>query len=274
MKKFSLISVLFAFLLVAVSCENIQQPVQSEIGLTSSAIAPSEESNLASEISSQTEISSIAAAEKEESSSGSLLVSSLRETAASSSSKPVETSSVPQSKPLPKPTVTLQELKQSNSKKAREIIAKVTNDDMTAVEKAKATYKWLYPNFKYRGVKVDLSEGYTEQLTHELAAYYFKYHKGSCEHYAAVQKVLFSELGLESYYVQGERYSKWTKKWGSHTWLMVNIEGNMYHVDGLYGGLFYDKIETTFCVPDHALEKTHRWNRDTYVPCTQSQLLK
>ncbi|MEE1279531.1 MAG: transglutaminase domain-containing protein [Oscillospiraceae bacterium] len=264
MKKISLSAVLLVLALLTFGCENVKTSAQSDIQTASSTITKLEQSSSEKE---SLPSSSAAQSEREEQSSN---LSTLPLSANSSSQKPAF--SKPAAAPQKKPT--LEELRHSNRKKAQEIIAKLVREDMTDVEKAKATYMWLYPNFKYRGVKVDLSNGYTEQLTEELAAYYFKYHKGSCEHYAAVQKILFEELGIESYYVVGERYSALSKRWGAHTWLMANINGNMYHVDGLFGGLFYDVKETTFMVPDSAIEHTHRWNKDTYVPCTQPQLLK
>lgn len=266
MKKIALSVLIFAILLAASSCK-------TEPATVSSAIPHKEVSSFASESMVNSEISSAVKPESEYSSSDSQSIESSLTSSkpqANVSSKPKDTSS----KPAPKPKPTLEELKQGNSKRANEIIAKITNDKMTDIEKAKATYMWLYPNFKYRYSRVDLSKGYTEQLTHELADYFFRYRKGSCEHYAAAQKVLFQELGFDAYYVQGERYSYGTKKWGEHTWLMVDVDGNMYHVDGLYGGLFYDVKETMFMVPDSALKKTHRWDREAYVPCTMPQILK
>lgn len=169
---------------------------------------------------------------------------------------------------------TIEEIAVGNSQKAKDIILKNTKPEMTDIEKMKATYKWLYPHFKYRTASVDLSNGFTKELETELAAYYFKYRKGSCEHYAAAQKALINELGYECMFVLGERYSAISHKWGEHVWLMVKVSGNWYHVDGLFGGLFYNVIETTFMVPDSAIEKTHKWDKSIYPPCTNPQLLK
>lgn len=169
---------------------------------------------------------------------------------------------------------TIEEVAANNSQKARDIILKNTKPEMTDIEKMKATYKWLYPHFKYRTASVNLSNGFTKELETELAAYFFKYHKGSCEHYAAAQKALINELGYECMFVIGERYSSISHKWGEHTWLLVKVNDNWYHVDGLFGGLFYNVIETTFMVPDSALEKTHRWDKSLYPPCINPQLLK
>ena len=255
MNKFSVAAVLLCILLLATSCKDETNPAQSDFTNTSTEIVKIESSDIESVSSEITVSSEIAKIESEQSSSA------LKET-----SSKAQTSS--------KKELTLDELKAENSKKAQEIIKKVTNDKMTDIEKAKATYLWLYPNFKYRTSSVDLSKGYTEQLTHELANYFFKYRKGSCEHYAAVQKVLLEELGFNCYYIEGERYSYWTKVWGEHTWLHVKYGEDMYHVDGLYGGLFHDVPEDMFMVPDKAVQKTHRWNKDTYVPCTKPQILK
>ncbi len=273
MKKILSSAVLVALMLLTVGCEKIKTPAKSDIQSASSSVTASEQTSLEITVSS----SNFTQSEREDSSEISSMPQNIEQSsqaAPSSSSSSNPAASPHFSNPAPQIKPTLQELSQGNSKKAQEIISNITHAGMTDIEKAKAVYLWLYPNFKYRGVSVDLSNGYTEQLTQELAAFYFKYRKGSCEHYAAAQKVLFKELGIESYYVIGERYSEISKRWGSHTWLMANVNGNMYHVDGLYGGLFYNKKEITFMVPDSALEKSHRWDRDTYVPCTQPQLLK
>lgn len=183
--------------------------------------------------------------------------------------KPVS-SSKPAVVVVPKPI----DVKAENKKKTQEILSKITNQNMTDVEKIKASYKWLYPNFRYRTDKIDLSHGFTEQLETQLVSYYFKRRKGSCEHYAAVQKAFINELGYECMYVSGERFSSNTYKWGEHVWLLVKVNDNWYHVDGLYGGLFYDVTETTFMVPDSKIASTHRWDRTKYPACTSEQLLK
>ena len=160
------------------------------------------------------------------------------------------------------------------SKKAKEALAQVVTNNMTEVEKAKIAYDWLFFHFKYRAMTVDLSNGYTNELTLELADYYFRYHKGSCEHYAAAQKVLLEELGFEVMYVEGERYDRGAKAWGEHVWVMMQVDGNWYHVDGLFGGNHTAALSSMFCVPDSAIENTHRWDKTKYPACTNPQILK
>ncbi|MBE6789135.1 MAG: transglutaminase domain-containing protein [Ruminococcaceae bacterium] len=157
--------------------------------------------------------------------------------------------------------------------KAQKIIDEQTDDSMTDVEKAKAVYEWLYHNFKYRAITVDMSKGYTRELTAELAEYYFKYYKGSCEHYAAAQKVFLDLLGFETYYIDGERIDSGTGEWGEHLWLIVHYEGAYYHVDGLFGGNHTSNLFSMFCVPDSAIESTHRWDKNYFPACTEPQLL-
>ena len=143
----------------------------------------------------------------------------------------------------------------------------------TKLHKAKAAYIWLYNNFKYRSVAVDLSSGFVDELTLELADYYFKFHRGSCEHYAAVQKVLLDQLGFETYYIEGERYDAGAGVWGEHVWIIVHYKDAYYHVDGLFGGNHTNSLTSMFFVPDTAIESTHRWDKEYYPACTQPQLL-
>ena len=196
-------------------------------------------------------------------------------TGSSSENKPassqiVETSSVESESDA----ADLTELKNAVSDKAKAALAQVVTNNMTEVEKLKIAYDWLFFHFKYRAMTVDLSEGYTEKLTLQLADYYFKYHRGSCEHYAAAQKVLFEELGYTVRYVEGERYDSNNKVWGEHVWVMIDIDGNWYHVDGLFGGNHTASLASMFCVPDSAIENTHRWEKENYPACVQPQILK
>lgn len=198
-----------------------------------------------------------------------------KETVSSAENKPAssqitETSSVKNESDA----TSSENLKEVVSQKAREALSQVVTNNMTEVEKAKISYDWLFFHFKYRGMAVDVSGGYTDELTQELAAYYFKYHKGSCEHYAAAQKVLLEELGFNVRYVEGERYDSQNNVWGEHVWVMMEIGGNWYHVDGLFGGNHTASLSSMFCVPDSALENTHRWDKEKYPACTQPQLLK
>ena len=171
-------------------------------------------------------------------------------------------------------TASYEALSQSVSDKAKRTLAQVVTNNTTRVEKAKNAYDWLFFHFKYRAMTVDLSNGYTNELTLELADYYFRYHKGSCEHYAAAQKVLFEELGFEVMYVEGERYDRGAKAWGEHVWVMMKVDGNWYHVDGLFGGNHTAALSSMFCVPDSAIENTHRWDKTKYPACTNPQILK
>lgn len=194
----------------------------------------------------------------------------------SSSAKPQESSQISSasSEKNVSETASSDSLAENVSKKAKEALSQVVTNSMTEVEKAKISYDWLFFHFKYRAMTVDLSNGYTDELTLELADYYFRYHKGSCEHYAAAQKVLLEELGFEVKYVEGERYDSGAGVWGEHVWVMMNVGGNWYHVDGLFGGNHTAALSSMFCVPDSAIEGTHRWDKSKYPACTNPQILK
>lgn len=194
----------------------------------------------------------------------------------SSSDKPADSSKISSivSENNESETASSENLAETVSNKAKEALSQVVTNSMTEVEKAKISYDWLFFHFKYRAMTVDLSNGYTDELTLELANYYFRYHKGSCEHYAAAQKVLLEELGFEVKYVEGERYDSGAGVWGEHVWVMMNVGGNWYHVDGLFGGNHTASLSSMFCVPDSALESTHRWDKSKYPACTNPQILK
>lgn len=262
MKKICLVLALLLCLVFFVSCNKEETNGNIASNHTSSAIAQSE--------GNATDTASSEIAKIETSSTSSTVSEIVQSQTPSQNANSNLVSKLPSVTSKP----TLEEIAAVNSQKARDIIQKTTNDTMTDIEKIKATYKWLYPNFKYRTASVNLSNGFTKELETELASYYFKYHKGSCEHYAAAQKSMINQLGYECMFVTGERYSAISHKWGEHTWLIAKVNDNWYHVDGLFGGLFYNVIETTFMVPDTAIEKTHRWDKSKYPACTNPQLLK
>ncbi len=172
----------------------------------------------------------------------------------------------------PQQSAPVQDVVSTVKTKANETINSVVTSGMTEYQKLKAVYEWLFNNFRYRTVWVDLSKGFTNELTYDLASYYFKYHKGSCEHYAAVQKILFEQMGYEVRYVGGQRYSSEEGAYGTHIWVMIKINGNWYHVDGLFSGNHTASMLTVFCVPDSEIEGTHKWARDKYPACTAPRL--
>ncbi len=161
-------------------------------------------------------------------------------------------------------------LKTETDKKANEAMASVVTENMTELQKLKITYEWLFWHFKYRAVALDLSNGYTDEVTYDLASYFFKYRKGSCEHYAAAQKVILNNLGYESMYVEGERLTL-AGNWGEHVWLIVKYDGNWYHLDGLFSGNHTPSLTTVFLAPDSAIENTHKWDKTKYPVCTNPQ---
>lgn len=151
--------------------------------------------------------------------------------------------------------------------KAAEAINSVVTADMSEYQKLRAVYEWLFNHFRYRTVWVDLTYGITDEMTYDLSSYYFKYHKGSCEHYAAAQKVLFEQMGYQVMYVYGQRYAAIEGAYGTHVWVMINLNGNWYHVDGLYSGNHTYDITSAFLVPDWEIESHHTWDRTAYPAC-------
>lgn len=170
----------------------------------------------------------------------------------------------------PKP-LDIKEIKKSNKEKIKKIIDKKTDSDMTNIEKANVIYNWLFTNFGYRTVFIDTTNGINRDQTHNLAHHYFRYYRGSCEHYAAVSKLFFEELGFECKYVFGSRYSSISYKWSEHVWLMIKVDGNWYHVDGLFAGFFADNMNDYFCVPDKKINQTHKWDKKSLPECKKSQ---
>lgn len=155
--------------------------------------------------------------------------------------------------------------------KIKEYVDSVTNDSMSPLKKANKAIKKLHQDFKYRAVALDLSNGYTDELTGDMVLYFFRYRKGSCEHYAAVEKLILEYLGFNAMYVEGDRYSTVELVWGEHLWVIAEMDGAYYHVDGLYGGNHTGGIDKCFFVPDSDMEKSHRWEKTNYPACIEPQ---
>ena len=255
MKKAFLPSVLVLLILLA-SCYDTSSEISSQSQSESSLSVNTSSENLFGENVS----SSISENEIETSSKTDGLVAQGQTNALSSQS------------PNKKPKPSFKDLKASNKIKIQRIIDRKTTKDMSNLEKANAIYKWLFTNFGYRAAFVDTENGISTKQTHELAAHYFRYYRGSCEHYAAVSKLIFEELGFECKYVFGSRYSNLSYKWGEHVWLVMKVDGNWYHVDGLFAGFFAEDMNDYFCVPDKKLKGTHKWDKDSVPKCSKSQI--
>lgn len=130
-----------------------------------------------------------------------------------------------------------------------------------------ALFDWMVSELTYKYVSVDLSNGYTDELTNELARYIVTGLRGSCEHNAALMKVFCDRLGAPAVVVAGDFLSE-DGTWVEHAWVIVELDGVYRHIDVLYGRNHTGgQPRTMFVKTDADFETTHRWEKADYPAC-------
>jgi hypothetical protein len=128
-------------------------------------------------------------------------------------------------------------------------------------------FDWMVEQLKYKYISVDLSDGYTDELVHDLAEYIVLNRRGSCEHQAALMCVFNTRLGYPSQVVKGEFLSDDGTQWVEHAWVISEIDGEYYHFDPLFGRNHTTSPRSHFMKKDKDFEKRHRWERADYPVC-------
>lgn len=110
-----------------------------------------------------------------------------------------------------------------------QVLAQVTDDSMTKMEKFRACYDWVLDNCSYRAVFGDVGEGYTFEQWY--AVNMFKEHRGNCYSYASTvyafaQALDFTDAVMVKGYFQGVT-GRLNNTWSPHAWVEI-------------GGLKYD----------------------------------
>ncbi len=128
-------------------------------------------------------------------------------------------------------------------------------------------FDWMTRSLTYKYVSVDLSNGYTDQLTIDLARYIITGLRGSCEHNAALMKVFCDRLGAPAVVVAGDFLSE-DGSWVEHAWAICELNGVYRHIDVLYGrNHTQGRPRTMFMKTDEDFSSTHRWVAEDYPAC-------
>lgn len=141
-------------------------------------------------------------------------------------------------------------LEQEVMEKATDILARITNEDMTAMEKAFAIYRWTLTNIGYTGTseKGDWIKG---------AYQAFKQRSGDCYTYFAAAKALYQVAGIENVDIVKSDTSH-----SSHYWSLINLGDGWYHVDCTPRTGTGDNF---FMVTDAELEAYSSKHRNTHI---------
>jgi transglutaminase-like putative cysteine protease len=102
---------------------------------------------------------------------------------------------------------------------ADEVLAEITDDSMSDMEKAFAIYNWTRTHISYTGT--------SDKSSWTLGAYQgFTQKKGDCYNYFAVAKALLDRAGIENIDVVKSDTSH-----SSHFWSLINLGDGWYHFD-------------------------------------------
>ena len=126
-------------------------------------------------------------------------------------------------------------------------------------ENLRAVYDWVCQEITYRAGTADVSGGFTEELTQELAAEGLAKRKGNCDTEAAVMAVLLRRLGYDCEILQGQ-FLREDGQWVDHAWVLAQVDGAALPFDPLYGHYYAEDPADYFMQPDSALAETHQWD--------------
>ena len=139
------------------------------------------------------------------------------------------------------------------------VLEEVYDPAATEEENLSAVYHWVCDGITYRAGTVDVSGGFTDELTQQLALDGLNKRRGNCDTEAAVLAVLLQRLGYDCEILQGQ-FLREDGVWVDHAWVLAQVDGEALHLDPLYGRYYAADPADCFLQPDSAMEATHRWD--------------
>lgn len=166
-----------------------------------------------------------------------------------------------------KPREDIQLHKKQIEYKRDEIISNIIKPNMSEYEKIKTIHDYIINNSNY-----DKRYLKDEEIPDESYSIYGVLINGIgvCEGYAKTMKYLLDAIGIESIVIRGE------SKGVGHTWNIVNIEGDCYHIDATWNDPIADNgkeilIYDYFNLTDEEMGKDHTWDKNDYPICSSSK---
>lgn len=150
-------------------------------------------------------------------------------------------------------------------KKAKDIVSNITNSNMSDLEKELAIHEYVvkntvydYDNYKNETVPEDSYTAYGALIIGRAV----------CDGYSDTMKLLLNLAGIEAQVVVGYAGEP-------HSWNMVKIDGQYYHLDATWDDPNPDegnKVRYTyFNLSDAELSKDHEWSKDEYITSTSER---
>ena len=137
---------------------------------------------------------------------------------------------------------------------------------MTSRQKMRAIYDYLL-TVRYRN---EASTDYATDSFNKIDDYAkigFTKKQGHCFHYASMAAILLHKAGFEVTLIKGEGYSaNEPDHFLLHYWVLVNVDGKVYHFDPLYELLYNNPSKYAFFLvdDDYTYQRTHLWDRSLY----------
>ena len=135
-------------------------------------------------------------------------------------------------------------------------------------ENLAAVFDWMLAEIGYRATTADTSNGFTKELTEQLALDLLNSHRGSCDSEAALLCVMLERMGCDPVIVQGQFLRSDGSEWVDHAWVIAETGGKTCHFDPLYGRFYAeDHSRDYFMANDEMMQKTHAWDASAYPAC-------
>lgn len=139
---------------------------------------------------------------------------------------------------------------------ASAVLKEIITEDMTPYEKEKAVYDWMAKELSYDTGALQVVPQTSADCDNPYGT--LKYHNAVCVGYATTFRLFMQMLDIPCMVVHNtERY---------HSWNLVQIEGNWYHVD-IYSDQGVGSY-ANFNMNDELAAVSHDWDRDFFPAAT------
>ena len=127
-------------------------------------------------------------------------------------------------------------------------------------DNVRAVYDWVANEIQYRASTADTSNGFTDDVTAQLASELLAKRRGACDGEAALMAVLLRRMGCEAQIVQGTFLRADDPEPVDHAWVYAVVNGTDCWFDPLYGGHFAENPRDYFMADDSRMALTHQWD--------------
>ncbi len=136
-------------------------------------------------------------------------------------------------------------------------------------DNVRLVYDWVANEIRYRASTTELTDGFTEEATQELALELLSKRRGDCDGEAALMAVLLRRMGCEALVVEGTFVREAGETPVEHAWVIARVGEEYCHFDPLYGRYYAEDRMGSYCMAtDELMEKTHQWDHAAYPACS------